>query len=170
MNLLFRLFFTLLAGFFRSSVPAFGPCRTPFRCYPTDLDLFMHMNNGEYFSLMDLGRTDMMIRSGMMRKIHQNNWYPVVVAETARFHKSLKVFQRFEIESKVIGWDDKAILIGQKFLRGNTLVCEAVVRARFLKKSGGSVYPDDLLKLASISGPSPELEPWVAAWNAQQAL
>lgn len=127
------------------------------------------MNNGVYFSILDLARVDLMIRSGMMPKLNKLGWYPVVVAETMRFHKSLKMFDRFEIETRVIGWDDKAMLVEQVYWKGMQRVAEAVIRARFLKKSGGSVKTVELMDLMGITTPSPQLPDWVNAWNQSQA-
>jgi acyl-CoA thioesterase FadM len=127
------------------------------------------MNNGKYFSLMDLARVDLMIRAGLHRIVRQNDWYPVVVAETLRFRKSLKLFERFVIETTVLGWDEKAFILQQRFLRGQDCVAEGVVRARFLKKSGGSVTPDEVLTLSNPASRPPGLPDWVAIWNSRQA-
>jgi acyl-CoA thioesterase FadM len=58
-----------------------------FRVWPTDLDIFNHMNNGKFLSLMDVSRFDVMLRSGSWKKFRKLNWYPVVVAETITFRK-----------------------------------------------------------------------------------
>ena len=39
-----------------------GLCLTPFRCWFTDLDVLRHMNNGKYFSIMDLARVDRILK------------------------------------------------------------------------------------------------------------
>ncbi len=168
MNLIFRLIWTFLVSRFRSRVSVLGPCQTPFRCLPTDLDVLRHMNNGKYLSLMDLARVDLMSRAGLAQPISKKGWYPVVVAETIRFRKSLELFDAFVIDTSVIGWDEKAFLLEQKFLRKKTCIAEAVVRARFLKKSGGSVMPQEILALIDYKEPSPHLPAWVKEWNSQQ--
>ena len=38
---------------------------TAFRVAPTDLDVLGHMNNGRYASLFDLGRFDLLVRTGI---------------------------------------------------------------------------------------------------------
>ncbi len=170
MNLIFRLFYIYCTFKLKESVMPLGPCRTKFRCWFTDIDVLRHMNNGKYFSIMDLARVDLMARSGLLKKFSKLNWYPVVVSETIRFKKSIKLFQSFTVETSIIGWDKKALLINQKFIRpDNTIVCEAIVRGRFLKKSGGSVYTPELLKAAGIDSKPTALEPWVESWNEAQA-
>jgi len=41
--------------------------RLPLRVWPNDLDLFGHMNNGRYLTLMDLGRLQIVMKSGLLR-------------------------------------------------------------------------------------------------------
>ena len=168
MNLFFRLLKTILLSRFRSRVAMLEVCRTPFWCLPTDLDVLRHMNNGKYFSLMDLGRVDLMYRTGMMDLVKQQGWYPVVEAETIRFKKSLKLFQRFYIETKVIGWDEKAVLLEQNFVCKDKVVTSAIIRGRFLKKSGGGVKTEKLLELMGLDIESPDLPQWVEDWSNQQ--
>ena len=170
MNHLVRLLWLLLAHGpgRRGSVPPLGPCSTPFRVLPTDLDLLLHVNNGIYLSLMDLGRVDLMRRSGLLAGLRSRGWYPVVVAETIQFRRPLTLFQRFAIETSVLGWDEKAFLLEQRFVRGGEPVAIALVRARFLARTGGSVSPADVLALGGVSGPSPSLPDHAARWNADQ--
>lgn len=171
MNLLFRLFWTWLARSWRSRVSAAGPCVTPFRVWPTDLDLLFHMNNGVYLSILDVARVDLMYRSRLMGPLRAKGWFPVVVAETIAFRRSLKPFDRFDVVTRLIGWDDKATLLEQDFVRRGEVVATAIIRSRFLVRGGGSVAPADLAALAGIPGESPLLPDWVARWNAdQQAL
>lgn len=127
------------------------------------------MNTGKYLSIMDLARVDLMIRSGLRQTLTRVAYYPVVVAQTICYRKSIRLFDAFCIETQVLGWDDKAFVVVQRFLRDGGCVVEAIVRARFLKRSGGSVSPVELLALAGHSSPSPPLDSWVAEWNGQQA-
>lgn len=168
MSLYFRLIGIFLFSRFRSRVPSLGPCRTPFTCWPSDIDVLRHMNNGRYFTLMDLARVDLLQRSKMAGSVAKAGWYPVVVAETARFFKSIQPFTRFEIETVVIGWDEKAVLLKQTFHQNKKVMCEAVVRARFLKRAGGSVPVAELMDKLQVTDPQPALEPWIEKWNQSQ--
>src|SRR3954464_393805 len=116
MNLLFRLLYLLLFSKHRSRLDLFERCKTPFRVWPSDLDVLRHMNNGKYFSLQDLARVDYMIRTGVAKAMAKNGWYPVVVAETAQFKRSLKVFEKFELTSQVLCWDDKHFVLEHRFI------------------------------------------------------
>lgn len=106
MKLYFRLLYLIFTQRLRSRCSVFGPCDTSLRVWPNDLDIFLHVNNGVYLTLMDLGRTDMMLRSGVFGPVRSKGWYPVVAAETIRFQRSLTLFQKFSIRTEVVGWDD----------------------------------------------------------------
>ena len=168
MNLFFRLLFQLLVGSRRSRVPLLGPCRTPFRVLPSDLDVLLHVNNGVYLSMMDVARVDLMMRAGLARPLRSAGWYPVVVAESIQFRRSLGPFQRFEIETRVLGWDAKAFVVEQRFFRGAEDIAVALVRARFLARGGGTVSPDDIVRLVG-DVERPVMTADVARWNEDHA-
>ena len=164
MKLYFRLIWLILTQARRSRSSLLGPVDTPFRVLPNDLDALFHVNNGVYLTLMDLGRTDLLLRSGVFSKVRNNGWYPVLAAETIRFKRSLTLWQRFTIRTKVVGWDERSIYLEQQFIAKGKLVAKAVVDARFLAKKGGVVPPSELLQFLEIKTESPALEPWVAIW------
>jgi acyl-CoA thioesterase FadM len=166
MNLLLRLFLLLISTKRRSHVPVLGPCVTPFRVWINDLDVLRHMNNGRYFSILDLARVDLMARSGLWDKLKVLGWYPVVVDERMIFRRSLKLFDRYDVRTTVVGWDDKHILMEQVFVRGDAEVAIGFIKARLLKKTGGSVTTEELLQLAEITQSSPLGVEQVKAWPA----
>jgi acyl-CoA thioesterase FadM len=165
MNLFLRLIWVILTWRSRGRVGALEASRVSFRVMPHDLDVLRHMNNGRFLSILDLGRVDAMLRSGLAAKLREHGWYPVVAAETILFRKSLTLFQKFDVETQVLGWDSKAFFIGQRFLRDGKVVAQAAIRARFLKKSGGTTEPAEILAMAGHDAPSPALPEWVARWN-----
>jgi acyl-CoA thioesterase FadM len=127
------------------------------------------MNNGKYFSILDVARVDYMIRNGLYAELSRKGYYPVVVAETIRFRKALNLFQKFDVVSVVVGWDEKAFLLSQEFRIGSEVMAAAVIRARFLKKSGGTVTPTEVLRLLNYTQSSPTIPAWIAEWNKVQA-
>jgi len=170
MKLYFRLLFLILTQSMRSRCSVFGPCNTSLRVWPNDLDIFFHVNNGVYLTMMDLGRTDMMLRSGVFGPVRSAGWYPVVAAETIRFQRSLKLFQRFSIRTEVVGWDEKSIFIEQVFTSRDQQVAIAALDIRFLKKAGGKVSPADLFELLGEQNhDQPKLPEWISAWSVATA-
>lgn len=135
MNLYIRFIILLIKRFFvQKPIDLFSKCRTSFIVQVTDLDLNFHMNNGIYLSIMDLGRMDLLIRSGVFFKLLRNGYYPVVVSEVIRFKKSLSLFQHFEMETYIDAWDEKDFYIAQKFFVNNEIIAEGYIRGRFKKR------------------------------------
>ena len=95
----------------------------------------------------------------------KNGWYPVVLAETIRFYRSLKLLQKVDITTRVIGWDERNFYLEQQFYRKGVLCAVAAINARFLSRKGGSVGTAELLEMIGHSDPSPSLPDWVADWD-----
>lgn len=140
------------------------------RTLPTDLDILRHMNNGRYLSLFDLGRWDLLIRTGLFDAMRHRGWYAVVAAETISFRRSLELWQRFEVQSRMIGHDDRSVYLEHRAVIDGEIFARAIVRARILRRSGGTVPHEEVF--AELGRPEgvPEIEPWVAAWATASAL
>jgi len=164
MKLYFRLIWLILTQSRRSRCSMLGPVDTQFRVWPHDLDALLHMNNGVYLTMMDLGRTDLLLRSNAFNALRKKGWYPVLAAEPIRFKRSLTLFQRFTIRTRVVGWDERSIYLEQLYIAKGKLVARAVVDARFLAKKGGKVTPAQLLEFLEIDSESPQLPEWIATW------
>ena len=84
MNLWFRLFWLFISACFRPPIPApFGMSVLHLRVWPNDLDLSMHMNNGRYLTLMDLGRIDLMLGMGLAGASFKAGWTPILSASVS---------------------------------------------------------------------------------------
>jgi len=129
------------------------------------------MNNGIYLTLMDVARFDMLKRSGAWKACKKASIHPVVVGETISFRKSLKLGQKFSIETGVLGWNEVAFFIRQRFVVDGQIYAEAVVRLRFLKSPKGTPSPLEVLDLmGGWSGDALQLPEWVSAWEQAIAL
>jgi acyl-CoA thioesterase FadM len=137
---------------------------------PTDLDVLRHMNNGRYLSLFDLGRWDLLIRTGMADAMRRHAWYAVVSSETITFRKSLNPWQRFDVESRLIGHDDKAIYLEHRAVVDGEVYARAIIRARMMRRSGGTLPHDELFGALGRPEGIPDVEHWVHDWAAASAL
>ncbi|MGO1285528.1 MAG: acyl-CoA thioesterase [Brachybacterium sp.] len=165
MNLYFRLLLFMVRVRSRSRLGIWDTSHVTFRVNPSDLDVQRHMNNGRYLTLMDLGRMDLMLRSRFWQRITGQGWYPVVAGQSITYRRSLLLWEKFDLASRVIGHDDRWIYMEQVFRRDGKIVADAIVRARFLRRSGGSVPMDEVLELVP---PVPEhlvVPEWVTEWN-----
>lgn len=156
----------------RSGTPAspLEDYRTTLRVMPNDLDLLRHVNNGAYLTLLDIGRVDMTLRSGAQSALGERGWFPVVVGESIRFHRSMRLWEQFTIVTRVLGWDERVIYLGQRFERARRdgtvdVVAEAWVVARFLARSGGTVPSPQVAEVFGLDPVSPDLPDDVVAWS-----
>ncbi|MBA2125237.1 thioesterase [Hyphomicrobium methylovorum] len=87
-----------------------------FRVWPHDLDLSLHLNNGRYLTLMDLGRLDTMVRSSLWRSVMRHKWTPIASAITIRFQRELRPFQRFRLDTRLLCWSANLVVMEQTFI------------------------------------------------------
>lgn len=137
---------------------------------PTDIDLLRHMNNGRYLSLFDLGRWDLMIRTGLFDVLRDNGWYGVVSNETITFRKPLAPFQRFDIQTRWVGHDDRALYLEHRAVVRGEIYARAVIRARMVKRTGGTVPHEELFAALEMPDELPEVDAWLHDWAEASRL
>lgn len=141
-----------------------------FRVWPSDLDTNLHVNNGRYLSLMDLGRTDLMIRGGLVREILRQKWMPVVASAHITYRRSLKPFQKFALETRILSWDEKWFYIVQVFHDNEKIYARGLVKAG-IKSNHGMVATEKILAALGESSRSPEISrTWQGLVRADQEL
>lgn len=113
---------------------------------------------------------DLMTRSGKWQALQQRGWYPVAAAVTVSYRRSLRLWQKYVLETKLIGFDEKAMYIQQRFVRDNEVYVEGLMRARFLRTTGGTVTVAELGELAGIDPASMPIPQWMADWAKDTAL
>lgn len=171
MNLLFRLFKTLLLWLLRPSrLGILGESAVRFRVWPNDLDTNFHMNNGRYLTLMDLGRLDLLLRNGAVRHVVAQRWYPVLGGCVIRFRRPLNLFQRFEIRTRIVTWDEKWVYLEQRILRNGDLALHAYLKGVFVARAGGSVPVTRLLDRMGVRQAPPAMPAGLSAWLEAEAL
>ncbi len=130
---------------------------------PGDIDIFLELNNGRFLTLMDFGRFDIAIRSGFLSQVRSQNWGLTVAGSSARFRHRLRLFQRFELHSQVIGHDDKWIYFHQKMVRKGKIHASALVRTGVTSRKG-IVKVDEVIRTLDLSSEIPPLPGWAKAW------
>lgn len=174
MNLWFRVLWLLLTAPFRDRlIPPFDVSRLAFRCWPTDCDTNLHMNNGIYLSIGDLGRTDLMLRSNLWRIVLKNKWMPVLSGSMIRYRRELRPFQPFELQSRIVFWNDRNFVMEHRFVTTRNghpdVAAMALVRGGLYdRKAKRFVPPADIFRAMGNVGPSPEATPDVAAFMAAE--
>lgn len=147
MNLWFRLLCLMARRPFRPNLdPRAGVSRLAFRVLPTDLDLNLHMNNGRYLMLMDLGRIDLVVRSGLWRVIWRNGWAPTLAAVMIRYRQELRPFERFVLTTRLSAWSESVAVMEHTFIiasgpRRGRVAARALVKAGFYDRATRALVP-----------------------------
>lgn len=174
MHLLLRTLMLLITSRRRSKLSIWDSSSLPLKALPTDIDIAMHINNGMYFSLMDLGRFDLMVRSGAWDLMRRRKWSPVVQAEQIAFRQSINLWQGYTLETRIIGLDDKCIWLEQRFVVDGEVYVRGYVATRFLGPNG-PVSNDEVIaavreELGDDLPADLELPQWLHEWRIDVAL
>lgn len=168
MYLFFRLIKVGLLSPLKKKLGILETCELSFITWPTDLDVFFHMNNGRYLAILDLCRFDALVRCKIAAILKEKKWYPVVAAETIEFKKSLKLFDQFKVKTNLLGWDEKYFYIQHVFISHHKIYAKAVIKGRVLRKQGGTVSPAEIFQAAEYPHPSPKVPQWILEWSKAQ--
>ncbi|MEQ2212841.1 hypothetical protein XENOCAPTIV_005755, partial [Xenoophorus captivus] len=124
---------------------------------PHDLDYLGHMNNSRYLRECDFARFHHYMRNGLFMASRKLGAKMVVGASTIRYRRSLAFRESFQIRTKVLGWDEKAFYLEQRFVSKRDDFVSAVMLCRqnvvgtspesiiefIYKKQGGVVLDKD---------------------------
>jgi acyl-CoA thioesterase FadM len=165
MNLWFRLFLMLLRRPWRQRADPFETTCIRMRVWPTDLDLNRHVTNGRYFTLADIGRMHYVLRTGAFRVALRHRAVPIVGDTWGKFRRELKLFESFEIHTRMLGWDDKWSFVEHRFVRQGSVIGVVVMRGLF-RSSKGTVSPRELAREMGLAPEPPEMPRWLTDWSA----
>lgn len=152
------------------SLDIYDVCHSPRRVMLGDLDELRHMNNGAYLTNLDHARQELVVRTGLWKRIREAGIYPVVGAQTVAYRKSLTLGQRYVIESRFLGLDERAAYLEQRFVVDGETYARAFVQGRFLYDAGGTVPMEELARLSGMDPVEHPLPDWIAEWAAHNRL
>ena len=163
MNLYFRLLYVLWKIWRLPRKGVLEESRVAFRVLPTDCDINFHMNNGRYLSLMDLGRLHLVAQIGLLGAIVRRRWFAALAAAEVNFIRQLAPFQRFELVTRVITWDDKYAYMEQRFESNGVLCAHAFAKGLFLD-GGKRVKNADVVAELGYTGEPPPFPEALRLW------
>ncbi|XP_002759241.2 protein THEM6 isoform X2 [Callithrix jacchus] len=86
------------------------------RVLPSDLDLLLHMNNARYLREADFARVAHLTRCGVLGALRGLRAHTVLAASCARYRRSLRLLEPFEVRTRLLGWDDRAFYLEARFV------------------------------------------------------
>lgn len=121
------------------------------RVWPTDMDINWHLTNSRYLAMMDLGRIELLLRAGVMRRILKRRWLPVVSMANVYYRRQINPLQVFELHTRLLGWDEKWFYLEQRFESETGLMAVGIVKGLF-RGPQGNVPTVALLDLVGHAG------------------
>jgi len=133
-------------------------------CLPVDIDLWWELNNGRTLTIYDLGRIPMALRNGTAQASKAAGLGTVVAGASVRYRKRITMFQKIEMRSRPVGFDDKFFYIEQSMWLANGDCANHILVRGAAVKNGKMVPPIELLKLVDTNIQQTPLPDWVQAW------
>lgn len=122
------------------------------RAWPWLCDYQRHINNARYLDLMDYGRTQFFLRSGLLRQLAKNNLGGVAAATQIVYRRPINLLETYRLETRLVGWDDRWYLHEHHFkLADGRIAAHAFVRSMLSGKQGpvniGDVFAESGIQL-----------------------
>ncbi len=133
-------------------------------CWPWDLDLWRELNNGRTLTLFDLGRIPLARRVGLIGALRRRGWGLTIAGAAVRYRHRIRVFQRIEMQSRLLGWDARFFYLDQSmWTPGGQCTTQALYRSA-VTGPGGIVPPPEVTEEIGLPPQSPPLPEWVQRW------
>jgi acyl-CoA thioesterase FadM len=134
------------------------------RVWPNDIDFNLHLNNARYLSIMDFGRMHLLARTRILEHVVRSRWTPLVGAVWMTYRRSLPLFSRFTLVSRMVCWDERWFYIEQTFTGRDGLAAVGWVKGA-LRAPDGILEPQKVLDAVSPGAMSPPIPDAIATWN-----
>ncbi len=139
-------------------------------CWPWDIDPWRELNNGRTLTLYDLGRIPLGARTGLHRVLAEKRWGMSVAGASVRYRKRVKVFDRIEMRTRLLGWDGRFLYMDQTMWVRGECTSQALIRSAATQGARGIVPPADVAVALGLPPESPPLPMWVAEWVRADAV
>ena len=134
--MIFRLLDIVLISVFAIRAKAYEETKISLRVLPTDLDLNLHLTNSRYFKFMDLSRYNHIIKTGVWKLIKSKKIRPVVGGAAIQFRRSLPLFTKVNITTKILSYDKKWIYLAHSIASKDKTYSKAILRTTFINHNG----------------------------------
>jgi len=85
----------------------------------------------------------------------RDKWIPVTTGEIVNYRRSIRAFQKFELRTRVIYWDENRFYADQSFNVSGEMFVSALVEGA-VRSPQGVLSPAALFAQAGYDGPPPE--------------
>ena len=139
-------------------------------CLPWDIDMWWELNNGRTLTMYDMGRLPFAGRVGLIKVLKEKKWGLTMAGASVRYRRRIRMFEKFEMRSRVVGWDEKFIYLEQSIWKTSGECAGNILYRSAVTSSKGMVDPKEVLLAGGYDPVSPNLPNWVQAWIDADAL
>ena len=139
-------------------------------CMPWDLDPWVELNNGRTLTLYDLGRIPLAARSGLLNVLKKRRWGMTMAGACVRYRRRIRMFERIEMRSRALCWDDRFIYIEQSMWKTNGECAGHIVYRGAFVGHEGIVSPERIWSALGETADRPDIPEWVATWIAAEDM
>jgi acyl-CoA thioesterase FadM len=164
MNLYLRLLTTWIRTLCEKPISTYEDCVQKFRVWPSDIDIFMHMNDGRYLQIMDVARFRWLLRTGIIAAVRRNRWRVALGGNMIRYRRPLKLLQPFRVRTHVRCWDDKWFFLEHSIhTMDGAEVAFGICRAAFRGK-GAWIKTNDVVAAVEPGRESSGIPEYIQRW------
>lgn len=161
--LMFFLFLRFVFG--KPSAQSFHEVVSVFsRVKLRDIDTNLHLTNSRYLLYLDRGRVSCMFEIDILKRFIRAKIGMVVSSINITYVREIKPFEKFEIKSAFLGWDDKYIYFSQEIYVGDQLRSTAMSRTCPLYQ-GKALAPMVAFEKVGLDVPCKPLPKLVVEWS-----
>jgi acyl-CoA thioesterase FadM len=170
MLLLFRFLHALVRSRFRPRLGPLDESVVRFTVLPHDCDLNFHLNAGRFVSFMDIARVELIGRTRLLGMLLRRGWRPIMGGCVVRYRRSILPFERFDIRTRVVGWDGKWIYV-EHIVEKDGEFCAIGHMRTVIRGRNGTIAPGEVLALLKLGAlESPPLPEFVQQWRTSEDL
>ena len=176
MNLYFRVLWVLISSFFKPKITSILETSVlRLKVLPNDLDSNMHMNNGRYLTIMDLGRLDLVMRAGLLKIMLKQKSVPILGSAAIRYRLPLMPFQSYDLQSRIVTWDNKWAYMEHRFViadngpKHGAVAAIAMVKGSFFDQKHKRMVPtQEVIALAGLEVDAPPMPEHIVEWQKSE--
>lgn len=129
-----------------------------------DIDSNLQLRTGTYTRIMDRRRREHGLLTGLLDHMAKARLNTVLANTEIAYVRELRPYQRFQVHTRLLGWDDKYLYYDQRFDSQNKLHTHALHRLACLH-GGQAAGTSALQEALGHHHPSPPLPEYVENWK-----
>ena len=136
MSLLLSGIFELIKTYHSSKTSLDQEVMSEFMVMPSDIDFNGHMTNHRYHSIMDKSAIKFLASHGILRAMFKHQWRPIVGSCLISHRGSLKIFNRYQVYSKIVYCDTHWCYLSHRIVYKGKLIAAANRKYAFVNTKG----------------------------------